>query len=580
MEKFKQLKRSVSVEVSHVEFVQAPNNSQTEGNETTHMTQSQSALSAGSSASSAPEAEIPAKKPRKFRPAKFISKTFRSASSRDLKILEAPESEELRTHSAASLGSSVNYKLSPNMKRIKKSLVKTFSLKKKHKALPENELQSNLEQMAGLALSETTIVEFEEVPESPTLENKEIKKLEEIKETVEKPQELAGDSKSLQNVSTAPQHQLHQLHNLKSQYTGTKPKIYVRTEEYHVKNRPPPPPYRAPPAVKFLAKLESQPPYSTPIIRNTLTTFEKPLAETTKNSSKAESTDLSSDLEMDTADPINEATADRSSIGSKPVILETFAKQDRNVEAVEEIVSTKTEALVQELLLTSLLTSGIAQIPETLEVIPNIPDTPIFLEQAHKEEEVTENFENFEEANDFEEPMGKKPRKNSDSKVLEPLQNTIRTQEAHKPYHVNLNQPSTSSSDLQEKLLVPAVAMEDQDDELKPADIKFNIGTPVRPQRTSSSSSVPPLPQSSQELSDDSNSFHSPLGEPGESKSETFRRRIAYVPQLTIYSPEEEEILQDLSRREASADSLLDSMDIKFPDSMFPEFDSLAVRVS
>lgn len=568
MEKFKQLKRSVSVEVSHAEVVQVPSNTQSVIKE---LSQSQSALSAGgSSASSTPEAEIPAKKPKRFRPSKFISKTFRSASTKDLKNPDVAETEELRTQSSASLGTGANYKLSPNMKRIKTSLVKTFSLKKKHKALPETELQSNLQQMSGLALSETTIVEFEEVPESPklahTLEDKEIKKLDEIKET--EPQPLARDSAALQNVSTTPPHQSfrqHQSHIQKSQYTGTKPKIYMRSEEYyHVKDRPPPPPYRSPPAVKFFEKLEAKPPYSTPIIPKALKTFEKPQAADTKKSLKAGSitTDLSSniqgsDVEMDTTDPISEITSG-SSIGSKPVILKTIAKQDRKTETVEEIVSTNTESLVQDLLLTSLISSSVAQITEV---------TPHTLEQAHIEEAIIDKSEVL---GGVEEPMGKKPRK-----IVEPLHNTIRTQEAHQPYHVNLiNQPSNSTPDLQQALS-QTEPMQDNDDELKSSDIKFNIGTPVRPQRTSSSNVIASIAQSSQEISDDSSSFHSPQGDPD---VETFRRRIAYVPQLTIYSPEEVEILQDMSRRESNADSLLNSMDIKFPDSIFPEFDSLAVR--
>lgn len=131
---------------------------------------------------------------------------------------------------------------------------------------------------------------------------------------------------------------------------------------------------------------------------------------------------------------------------------------------------------------------------------------------------------------------------------------TVRTQEASKPYHVSLS-PSTS---------------EESRLNIKP-EIKFELGTPVRPQRTSpavSTSILAPLagpetPSVDEGTDESFEVFHSP-------KNESLRRRIPFVPQLSIYTQEEQELLR--SNFEANADSIP-------PDSsIFPVFDESAVR--
>lgn len=150
---------------------------------------------------------------------------------------------------------------------------------------------------------------------------------------------------------------------------------------------------------------------------------------------------------------------------------------------------------------------------------------------------------------------------------------TVHTQEAHKPYHLNL---SSSSSDEFKK---------SPTEELKADDIKFEVGTPVRPQRTSPAAStlhlapmaMPEAPSIDVTIeAEDSidECFHSPKTE--SLPSESMRRRIAYVPQLTIYTTEEQELLK--SNIQANASDSLDLSSLPPDSSMFPNFDDSAVR--
>lgn len=133
---------------------------------------------------------------------------------------------------------------------------------------------------------------------------------------------------------------------------------------------------------------------------------------------------------------------------------------------------------------------------------------------------------------------------------------TVHTQEAHKPRTVNI---TSSSEDLRKS----------PSSELKAEEIKFVIGTPVRHQRTSAASlSLRPENPTIDITHDDSidDSFHSGRSE----RSISTRRRIQYVPQLSIYTPEEQEQLKSNIHANAS-----DSFDMSsLPDSsMFPMFD-------
>lgn len=146
---------------------------------------------------------------------------------------------------------------------------------------------------------------------------------------------------------------------------------------------------------------------------------------------------------------------------------------------------------------------------------------------------------------------------------------TVHTQEARRPSQLNV---SASNE---------AIA---ENSELKSPEIKFELGTPVRPQKviqaannfspliiteTESPSSNLPQHDSSDEI------YHSPKSESlsmGDKLGSTTRRKIAYIPQLTIYTPEEQELLK--SNIIANSDSFdIPSLPSMTESSIFPHFD-------
>ena len=135
---------------------------------------------------------------------------------------------------------------------------------------------------------------------------------------------------------------------------------------------------------------------------------------------------------------------------------------------------------------------------------------------------------------------------------------TVHTQEAKTPYHVNLS-PSSS----------------EESPKLAPEQIKFEVGTPVKnfPSPTGSTAVLAPLliqdTLNSHESSDEV--FHSPKSEQSLQSESITRRKIEFVPQLTIYTPEEQELLK--SNFAANADSF--DLSLTQPDSsVFPIFDN------
>lgn len=144
---------------------------------------------------------------------------------------------------------------------------------------------------------------------------------------------------------------------------------------------------------------------------------------------------------------------------------------------------------------------------------------------------------------------------------------TVHTQEAKSPYHVNL---SSSSSEESSRI-----------SELSPGEIKFEVGTPVRnfPSPNGSTTVLAPLaiPESANPQDSFDESFHSPKSEKSLQPESITRRKIAYVPQLTIYTPEEQELLK--SNFEANADSF-DLSSTQADSSVFPVFDDSMVRNS
>ncbi|KAG5678566.1 hypothetical protein PVAND_008229 [Polypedilum vanderplanki] len=167
---------------------------------------------------------------------------------------------------------------------------------------------------------------------------------------------------------------------------------------------------------------------------------------------------------------------------------------------------------------------------------------------------------------------------------------TVHTQEApRKPYNLNLSL-SVSTEDLKEK--------EENDREETPKfktpsasethleNIKFKLGTPVRPpkilQPTSPIADIiiteaELLPSVNENESNDEN-FHTPKSESSltnikqESKA---RRKIAYIPELSIYTAEEQELLK--SNITANHSESFDIPSLPQDSSIFPIFNECSV---
>lgn len=194
--------------------------------------------------------------------------------------------------------------------------------------------------------------------------------------------------------------------------------------------------------------------------------------------------------------------------------------------------------------------------------------TPI---RPEAEQEATELEEsNIEESDDMKKQ--KKSKIPVDQKRLSAsfdaaTSTTVHTQEAKSPYHVNLSSSSSEESSA-------------RNSELSPKEIMFQVGTPVKNFPSGSSNSINnigapiAIPENENQESFDE-SFHSPTSEKSLQPESITRRKIAYVPQLTIYTPEEIEILK--SSFEANADSL-DLSSTQADSSVFPVFDDSVVR--
>ena len=149
---------------------------------------------------------------------------------------------------------------------------------------------------------------------------------------------------------------------------------------------------------------------------------------------------------------------------------------------------------------------------------------------------------------------------------------TVHTQQAHKPQQLTLS----SSSSEENKSKSPETPGPSG---LQPEEIKFDIGTPVRPLRTSSSGVIPSPSIDSAAGDSIDQVFYSPtsdVSDPSEKPEENTRRKIVpFVPQLTIYTPEEQELLR--KNVEANIDSLSSQMQ---DSSLYPNFDDTLVRMN
>lgn len=253
------------------------------------------------------------------------------------------------------------------------------------------------------------------------------------------------------------------------------------------------------------------------------------------------------------------------------------------------IYNTQSAAVVEEghsqvdevdkyLSITSSLNSIISAANELNELSKvNFPELKIREEDDDKEEE---------------EEMRKSPKSKIPVTLRRSLtsesvdQPTVHTQEATRPNQLNLSSsPSPTPDDAKNQ------------SELKPSEINFELGTPVRPLRIiqatnnnftpliiteleqQSASQQPPNQDSNDEI------FHSPKSEAsipingeGDKLRSSTRRKIAYIPELTQYTAEEQELLK--SNIIANSDSAdIPSLSSMPDSSIFPNFDNVLVRM-
>lgn len=146
---------------------------------------------------------------------------------------------------------------------------------------------------------------------------------------------------------------------------------------------------------------------------------------------------------------------------------------------------------------------------------------------------------------------------------------TVHTQQAHKPQQLTLS--SSSSEESKSKSPETPAASG-----LKTDEIKFDIGTPVRPFKTSNGALPSPSVDSAAGDSVDQ-VYYSPNSDISDltDKQENSKRKIVpFVPQLTIYTPEEQELLRK------NVEANIDSLSSQMPDSsLYSNIDDTLVRM-
>lgn len=567
------------------------------------------------------------KKPRKFKPKKFIAKHFKT-SKKDVKSDErvgTPDSD-LRSSSpgSASAVQIVEKAKSPILqaKKLKGSLIKTFSIKKKHRVGPESTMDqdalndSNIKRLAGLNVSQESVCEYEEdtaegSSKEGTTENVGLVKDDPIKRRTKSADEiLSGKEKENPKNEEIPKKSQIQITISGKKIEKVPSKVSSRIQFFQEGIS------LQQPNNNIIEKREELKKEKEPIVDEGSKNIQgTSLNVISLSDSEAERNVQKAETEMKSSKPISSANTGEekeSDANNKPVILKTIEKQEQQKEEEKKRKSLDEKILeaikesennLQKLLSTSpLLRTNPASFAKPTEIKESKESEikEVNKESEDPKEKVSDEKESElkivkeksvekeipkvkEKSSGFMKKFEKKSKKNSDKKNDNKSKNakekdpTVRVQEARQPYHVNFK--SASMDELKEK----AEKKEEKADppksdsptiEINPEDIKFNIGTSVRPLRTSSSNAAPPIPDMismesagniSQEGSIDANSQHSPKSD----KSGSSRRRIAYVPQMTVYTPEEQELLKASMNRERS-----DSFDIKSPtlddDSLFP----------
>lgn len=503
------------------------------------------------------------KKPKKFRPKKFLAKRFSRKKSE-----KSGDEQETSTENADAKSSSskLSEKLSPKLKKF--NFVKRFTGTRKYKVNPsaDDGSNTNLQKLGGLSVSEssvkavedeneeevmsepsTELLSFEEgekfisevdIPfeesaplstsasvtrETVTLESKKVQ----LKITISgrKVEQRGSPSPSASDKASQPTHSPHEQTRDDIELLSTSQvRLNERRDQFFRSMLPAKPITEASDPTSFAA-----------VVKEGLPVQAEPpegASEVEKYSALTSSlnTIISEAKELD--DSITTPTKGENSLKIREVPEVKLVDEPRVVD-----VTRKSFVLAQST--PKKAVAGDAEALDTSEIVEEDSDEM----RKHKKSRI---------------PVERR-RLSQET----PVTTSIRTQEAASPYHLNLSTPTSDESPSK-------------------GEIKFEIGNPVRPSRTSPATSTTALAtladlEPIQAVASEDSSieeFHSPKSE--SLPTETSRRRIRYVPQLSTYTAEEQELL-----RSNIAANTLDSVDLNSApndSSMFPVFDDSLVR--
>lgn len=514
------------------------------------------------------------KKKKKFKPTKFISKhlKIKQEGKRDD---ESNDGQFKRTLSTSS--KEVNESYSPKFENIKKTFVKSFSRKKKYKVGPMESGEKENDATLSYTQSEASISSSRETIEQDDLNENVIEK-----------SFYTGDDSIITKTATEITESMSEA-TKEANSLGESKKVQLK--------------------ITILGKV------------NTTSSSET----TTTIVSENEIDKASSPIQGSSTDIMLPSTSTaRLSAMRNDFFNVTVPRSNANINVEQQIVKsisdntllpsvvftsstqegyTRVES-VTEIEKYSVLTSNLNSIitaTEDLDKLNIVSEDNLTELRIYEQEDVhltLQSADNDKQYSDNEDNMKKSkiPRRLSEAaNDKEHGGHTVHTQEAHKPYHLSFssstddtkitpvmksNEDYSSSTNVEKSENIPP-------NELNVEVIKFEVGTPVRPQKIlSTSSNITPLIITETESSiidsptivdsmDDV--FHSPINESSltvsRRKSST-RRKIAYIPQLTIYTPEEQELLK--SNILANSDSF-DSSSSPLDSSIFPTFDDISL---
>lgn len=487
------------------------------------------------------------KKQRKFRPTKFIAKRLgiKKKDAEESELSTASEGGQTELETMKKESKLLN---SPKLQRIKKNLAKRFSGKKSYKVAPmeaskfDDEISSKVD-IEKSSESEASLKDIDDIKPSEV-------------DNGSFADDLTADLSEIEESTTLPSKEIVTLKSSKVQL-----KITISGKKIEK-------------AAEQLQTLKHATDKASPLqeIQQRRTDIILPSTNTTLRLSTArdEFFNVMVPKEKD------------EGIASHSVTYSTVVREGSPIGNLTRSNAQGSKEIEKYLVLTSSLNSIISAARELDELTANVqdlkfPDLPEL--KITEESEVQSTIVYDSELDEMKKQMKKskipidRRRSSSDKEST-----TVQAQEASQPYHLNLSSTSSSS-----------VLKNNQNisNELTADGINFEVGNPVRPLRTSPAISlvnIPLIASSEIQFTDDINqespdeSFYSPIKEKNSSigKSERIRRKIAYVPQLTIYTPEEQELLR--SNIQANSSDSLDFTSLPQDSSIFPVFDENAVR--